>query len=284
MLQTIPLASAVEAGFDLGASLLKMAVRDEDRAIRYASFPIEEESAVFDHLAQASALRSAGITGAGAERAAARLSNTSAVRIAEFDAWAHGARVLLRHQAQAVGVPFLLVSVGTGTPILRVEERRVRHVGGSPLGGGCALVLGAGLVGASSFRELSELARDGDRRNVDLLLGDLYSPRDTPLPLEATAAHLGKLRREVRLEEAHRADLSDAIWGLIGDNIGLLCGAVAGREGIESVVVGGSTVQDNSSLQRALGAMLKAHGLEVHFLEDGAHTGARGALEFLDRA
>ncbi len=278
-----PLHSAVAAGFDLGASLLKMAVRDADRAVHYASFPIEEEPAVFEQLAQATSLRSAGLTGAGAGRAAKRLGNASAVQVAEFDAWGRGARTLLRHHGRPVEAPFLLVSVGTGTPILRVEADRVRHVGGSPLGGGCALVLGASLAGTSSFRELASLAATGDRRNVDLLLGDLYTAGDTPLPLEATAAHLGKLPRRARLEDARRADLCDAIWGLIGDNIALLCGAVAGRERLRSIVVGGSTVQNNPALRRALGGMLWAHGLDVHFLEDGAHTGARGALESLGR-
>jgi type II pantothenate kinase len=281
MLQKFPLQGAVEAGFDLGASLLKIAVRDRERAIHYASFPIEDEPVVFERVADVTTLRCAGITGAGAGRAAGRLSNTSAVQIAEFDAWGHGARALLRHHGRSVAAPFLLVSVGTGTPILRVEERRVKHVGGSPLGGGCAMVLGASLAGSASFQELSTLAAQGDRRNVDLMLGDLYAPSDTPLPLEATAAHLGKIRRQIRPEDARRADLCDAIWGLVGDNIGLLCGAIAGRERIERVIVGGSTVQDNPSLRRSLGGMLKAHGLDLHFLEDGAHTGARGALEVL---
>ncbi len=280
--QPIPLEDAVEVGFDLGASLLKMAVRDETLRVRYASCPIEQETAVFERLAAAGAqLRGAGLTGAGAARAAERLETTSAVRVAEFDAWAKGARVLLEHQAVGVEEPYLLLSVGTGTPILRVEGERVRHVGGSPLGGGCALALGAGLAGTTSFDELTALAARGDRRNVDLLLGDLYSSRDTPLPLEATAAHLSKLPRDASGDEARRADLCDAIWGLVGDNLALLCGAVAGREELSRVVVGGSTVQGNPSLERALARMLRAHGLEAHFLEDGAHTGARGALEML---
>ncbi len=277
--QPIPWDEAVEVGFDLGASLLKMALRDDAHRIRYASVPIDEGPAVLDRAAGGARLRGAGLTGAGAERAAARLAATSAVRVAEFDAWAQGARVLLRHQSVAVATPFLLLSVGTGTPILRVEDEGVRHVGGSPLGGGCAMVLGAGLAGTASFQELAELAARGDRRHVDLLLGDLYSANDTPLPLEATAAHLGKLPRAT--EETRRADLCDAIWGLVGDNLGLLCGAVAGREGVTRVVVGGSTVQGNRSLERSLRRMLRAHGLAVHFLEDGAHTGARGALELL---
>lgn len=282
--QPIPWDEAVEIGFDLGASRLKMALRDETRRIHYASVPIEEEHAVLDRLAGGVRLRRAGLTGAGAERAAARLAAASPVRVAEFEAWAQGARVLLRHEDVGVETPFLLLSVGTGTPILRVEEDGVRHVGGSPLGGGCAMVLGAGLAGTGSFQELTALAAQGDRRRVDLLLGDLYSAADTPLPLDATAAHLGKVPKVPRLgegSETRRVDLCDAIWGLVGDNLGLLCGAVAGRERVTRVVVGGSTVEGNPSLERSLGRMLRAHGLETHFLEDGAHTGARGALELL---
>ena len=282
MTLSTPLQNAVTAGLDFGASLLKLAVRDGGRAVHYASFPIEDEPAVLDRLCAAPALRGAALTGAGARRGAAHLDAKAAVQIAEFDAWGLGARVLLRHAGRSIAPPFLLLSVGTGTPILRVEEAAVRHVGGSPLGGGSALVLGAGLVGAASFSELVELGKRGDRRRVDLLLGDLYGDRDSPLPLEATAAHLGKVPRQLSLTEAKRADLADAVWGIVGDNLALLSGAIAGREKVGTVVIGGSTVQRNPSLRRALEGMLLAHGLSVEFLEDGGHTGARGALELLD--
>ena len=86
-----PPQSAVEAGFDLGATLLKLAVRDADRAVHYASFPIEEEPVVFERFAGETSLRSAGFTGAGAGRAVGRLAHTCAIRVAEFDACGLGA-------------------------------------------------------------------------------------------------------------------------------------------------------------------------------------------------
>lgn len=273
------LDDAVSAGIDLGASRIKIAIRNPDVGLGYASFAIEEEGWVLERLSAAGELRSAGLTGAGAQRGVALLRTPAAVQVPEFDALGDGARVLLRESGDELPMPFLLVSVGTGTPILRVDETRVRHVGGSPLGGGCALVLGHSLVGCRSFLELAELAESGRRERVDLLLGDIYKSDDSPIRLDATAAHFSKVPRRVGFAEAGPADLADAVWGLIGDNLGLLCGAIAGRESVDRVVVVGSTVQGNPSLRRALRRMLRAHGLEVRFPQEGAHAGARGALE-----
>ena len=147
------------------------------------------------------------------------------------------------------------------------------------MGGGCALVLGEALAGAGGFEELCALAEVGDRRRVDLLLGDIYGAEDTPIRLDATAAHLAKMPRRLTREEARRADLADAVWGLIGDNLGLLAGAIAGCEGLVDLVLVGGALEGNASLRRAVGGMVDAHGLRAHFLDHSAHAGARGALE-----
>ena len=61
----------------------------------------------------------------------------------EFDAWRAGAIRLLERQGEKPPERDLLVSLGTGTSMLLVEPGRANRVGGTALGGGTLLGLGA---------------------------------------------------------------------------------------------------------------------------------------------
>ena len=62
--------------------------------------------------------------------------------------------------------------------MLSVGDRRVERVGGTALGGGTVVGLGKLLLGVESFAELAAMAERGDRRTVDLLVGDVYRSAD----------------------------------------------------------------------------------------------------------
>ena len=86
-----------------------------------------------------------------------------------------------------------------------VDGERVTRLGGTALGGGTLLGLGAALTGVAEFDRLLSLAGDGDRRRVDLLVSDIYRAGDLPLPGDLTAASFGKLADPVRLRPARSA-------------------------------------------------------------------------------
>src|SRR5262249_19094699 len=153
----------------------------------------------------------------------ARLARPHAI-VGEFEAWAAGARALLGREPPP---RFLVVSVGTGTSAILVEPGGATRVGGTALGGGVIVGLGAALCGERDFDEIAAVAQGGDRRRVDLLVSDIYTEGEFLLPGDINAASFAKLAREGSRPAA--ADLAHGIMGLVGENVGLICGGLAQR-------------------------------------------------------
>ena len=165
--------------------------------------------------------------------------------------------------------PYLLASPGIGTSVLSVEDGGVARVGGTALGGGTVLGLGKLLLGVESFAELTALAERGDRRTVDLMVGDVYRSADAPLLRDLTAASFAARRRN--------RSLAHALMGLVGENVALLCGGFARGSSVEGVVYCGSTLSENPALRRIVAEITTLFGHRPCFLAGGAFCGAVGA-------
>jgi type II pantothenate kinase len=268
----------MSAGADVGATLVKLAVRDARGDTTTATLPAEALDAVAERLRELAPSR-LGLTGGGAPRLAPRLAQP-AVLVDEFEAWAEGARRLL---GRAAPERFVVVSVGTGTSALLVESGRVTRVGGTALGGGTIVGLGAVLCGVSDFGAITALAARGDRRRVDLLIRDIYPDGDFLLPGDVNAASFAKLARADR-GTPEAADLAHGIMGLVGENVGLICAGLAARFGVPLIAFGGSTLRDNPALGAILGGVCAVLGREPHFLANGQFAGAVGALALAEAA
>jgi type II pantothenate kinase len=260
-------------GVDAGASLCKLALFSD--GLRTALFPSTELSLVRAQVESWNPQRVVA-TGGGAARIERELAGRPVWRVAEFDAWASGAPLLARREGVTLPETYLLVSLGTGTSILLVQADRVERVGGSALGGGSMLGLARLVMDVPSFEQLVALAARGDRRGVDLLVGDIYDDESIPLPPDLTAASFGKLT------STRPEDLAHALVGLVGENIGLICGGLARATEAEAIVYGGSTLTGNPALGQILTVMAQAFGRACHILGDGAFCGAVGAAALAD--
>jgi type II pantothenate kinase len=266
-----------QLGADIGATLAKLAIRQRDGELDLRLFP----SAATDQLVaeiESSGAKRVVLTGGGASQLAEVLGLDGAP-VDEFEAWAVGARAILHRQGRAAPNRFLLVSVGTGTSAMLVGEAGAVRVGGTALGGGTLAGLALALVGTSDFDAVARLAQEGDRRRVDLLVGDIYPSGALPLPGDLNAASFAKLARSS--EEATRdpRNLAHAIMGLVGENVALICGGLAAAAGVARIVYGGTTLRNNPAITDILRALAPAHACEATILRDGEFTGALGALE-----
>lgn len=71
--------------------------------------------------------------------------------------------------------PYMLVNIGSGVSILKVEsDSSYERIGGTATGGGTFWGLGTLLTKAKSFEELLDLAEKGDHRKADMLVKDIY--------------------------------------------------------------------------------------------------------------
>lgn len=264
----------VAVGVDAGASLVKLCLQ-AGGASRNELLPAAALDAVAERVAGLAPHR-IGLTGAGASELARRLGGES-VRVTEFSAWGTGVRRLLAAQRPDVTEPYLLVSLGTGTSVLLAQGLGVSRVGGTALGGGTLMGLGRLLLGGASFDEILALAARGDRRRVDLLVSDIYRPGEIALVGDATAANFGKPLAHERPPAPE--DLANAIMGLLGENVALICTGLAAAHGVRPIVYGGSTLRGNRPLRDVLTLITAAFGREPLFLDEGEFAGALGALE-----
>ncbi len=268
-------------GIDLGATRTKVAWRPEGADFRLESFPRGDNAPIDEYLRTATG-GPIGVTGCGsAAFAEAVQGEKSPVVVGEFDAWTRGCRVLLEQSGLEVSDPFLLVSLGTGTSMLRVEGDSHERVGGTALGGGTLVGLASRLCDCDDFEELRGMAERGQRRRADLVLADIYPGDDRPLPGDVTASSLEKLARQPgEHEEAPgRDDVAAALMGMVGENVALLAAALAVSRQLSTIVYGGSSLRENPALTQLLVAIPALQGLRALVFPSGEYSGAVGALE-----
>lgn len=256
-------------GIDAGATLCKLALSSE--RLQTELFPSTELEAVRARIERWGPEYIVA-TGGGARKLGGEIAGVQVQWVPEVDAWARGAPLLARREGVELPERYLLVSLGTGTSVVEVRGDDAVRVGGTALGGGTLLGLGQLLLGIGSFREVTELAARGNRQQVDLLVGDIYPDGGAPLAPEVTAANFGKLA------STRREDLAQALMGLVGENIGLICGGLAQTHGLDTVVYGGSPLTDNPLLQQTLSLVTRAFGGTVHLPASAAFCGAVGAV------
>ena len=280
------MTTAVELGLDVGATLTKIALvrRRSDALPAFELLPSADLARVAERLAALDPVL-VGVTGGGAQRLTSLL-RCKIRHASEFEAWGAGATLLLRTapDGPAADGRFLLVSLGTGTSILLVDRGKTTRVGGTALGGGTLVGLGAALTGVD-FAELCALAERGNSASVDLRVSDIYGPDQIPLAGDLTAANFGKLARGPRTgspaeqSEQELADRAAGLMRLVGENVALICAGLSAATGARQVVYGGSTLRGNDPLARVLSEVTKMCGLQACFLPHGGFAGALGALE-----
>lgn len=270
-----------EVGLDLGATLWKaVAVPVDTPLSELTGFvcPRGETAALAEFVSRYEVLL-VGATGAGAHRDA-EPAGLSPVLVNEFEAWGRGEKALIERSGLTTTFPHLLVSLGTGTSILRVDaDGRVTRVGGTALGGGTIRGLSRLLVGSDEHEHLAALAAAGNRAHVDLLVSDLYRAGEIALGEELTASNFG------RVESHEPADLAHSIARLVAENVALLSGAlavgIAREQGLTTpldVLYAGSTLRGHEALRTILASTTRLAGAQARFLPDGELAGALGAL------
>lgn len=132
----------------------------------------------------------------------------------------------------------LVVSMGTGTSIVQCDGDDIHHIGGLGLGGGTLMGLSRIMLKTDDIQQVVALAREGDIKNIDVLIGDI-SPNPLPgLPKTATASLLGNAR-----SNASREDIALGIITTVLQTIGSSCILASLNSGIrEYVLIGNLTL------------------------------------------
>ena len=85
----------------------------------------------------------------------------------------------------------IVVSMGTGTSLVRCDGDDITHIGGISIGGGTLQGLSRIMLQTSDIRQVAALAMHGDLSKVNLLIGDISAKPLPGLPMDATASIFG---------------------------------------------------------------------------------------------
>lgn len=198
-------------------------------------------------------------------------------------------------------LPCLLVNIGSGVSILKVDENgQFERVSGTSLGGGTLWGLLGLLTDARNFDEMLELCERGNNSNVDMLVGDIYGPVGLDhLGLKAStiASSFGKVfrwdrqgelgassgpsepsaRRRMRFSQE---DICRSLLYAISNNIGQIAHLNAEKYKLDRVYFGGCFIRGHQATISTLSYAIRfwSQGRRrAYFLRHEGYLGAVGA-------
>ena len=199
-------------------------------------------------------------------------------------------RKVQRDAAQSSSTyPYLLVTIGTGVSILRIDGPRKYHrVSGSTIGGGTYWGLCRLLTSVETFEDVLNLARKGDPTKIDMMVGDIYGSENKDaleklgLPANIVASSFGKLVAKndpsAGIEER---DLARALLLMITNNIGQVAYLNALLHKTPRIYFVGNFLRHNNLSERRLAYAIdywSGSKMEALFLEHEGYFGSLGAF------
>uniref|UniRef100_A0A8D2PF40 4'-phosphopantetheine phosphatase n=1 Tax=Zosterops lateralis melanops TaxID=1220523 RepID=A0A8D2PF40_ZOSLA len=178
--------------------------------------------------------------------------------------------------------PYLLVNIGSGVSIVKVEsEDKFEWIGGSSIGGGTFWGLGALLTKTKKFDELLQLASKGQHTNVDMLVKDVYGGAYQTLGLSGNliASSFGKSTTADK--EFSKEDMAKSLLHMISNDIGQLACLHAKLHNLDKIYFGGFFIRGHPVTMRTITYSINFFSkgeVQALFLRHEGYLGAIGAF------
>ncbi|KAI0320379.1 pantothenate kinase [Amylostereum chailletii] len=144
-------------------------------------------------------------------------------------------------------LPCLLVNIGSGVSLIRVDEDGTfERVSGTSLGGGTLWGLLSLLTPATTFDEMLAFSEKGNNDTVDMLVGDIYGQDYSKLGLKSTmiASSFGKVFKKGQDKRTFSPeDISKSLLYAISNNIGQIAFMNAEKYGLDRIYFGGCFIR-----------------------------------------
>lgn len=267
--------SSLKIGIDAGGTLIKLAY-EKQGTIHYQKFDSHNLQLAADWINNQCKDAQVCITGGKGAQLQSLLHCGDVRGMVEFDATCRGIRYLLQSAGTQID-SYILTNVGTGTSIHYIDLHSHTRVGGTGVGGGTIIGLSILLTRIEQYDQIVQTARKGQRRHIDLTVGDIYKGAEPPLFGDLTASNFGKIRT-LDFPATTRADLLAAIIGLVGETVTTASILAAEKQGTANIVYIGSSFIDNDILKEIISSYSLFKGTNPVFVKNGEFSGAIGAL------
>ena len=265
------------AAFDFGLTNTDVVISKSDEN-QFHSFPtmeINDEfmSHIFDSinikLGQVSQI---AVTGGKSSDLNDSFYDIPIKKVNEVDAIGSGAIALYDIETR----PFVAVSAGTGTACVYFNGKNFNHLGGISVGGGTFQGLLKHLIMTKDENDIEKLATSGDRKQLDLLIGDVVNEIGSLHP-EVTASNFAKARN---LENLSQNDIAASVSNMIGEVIGTISylNALLCRES-EVFFLGRVTLND--VVKSGVEDRLKLANVKGLFKQNREYGNVLGALSYI---
>ncbi|KAJ7492159.1 pantothenate kinase [Mycena latifolia] len=148
-------------------------------------------------------------------------------------------------------LPCLLVNIGSGVSIIKVDEDgKFERVSGTSLGGGTLWGLLSLLTPATTFDEMLTFSEQGDNATVDMLVGDIYGQDYSRLGLKSTmiASSFGKVfKKGGEKGKFSPEDISRSLLYAVSNNIGQIAYMNAEKYNLERIYFGGCFIRGHAA-------------------------------------
>ena len=182
--------------------------------------------------------------------------------------------------------PYLLVNIGSGVSIIKVDKDGHERVSGSNIGGGTFWGLCRLLTGLKDYDEMLKLSAEADNAKVDMLVGDIYRRgRGYPnigLSSETIASSFGRVvMDEGSLEDYSKADITLSLLRMISYNIAHISTMNAVKYGLKRIFFGGYFIRNHSYTMNTISFAVDFWSkgeMKAMFLRHEGFLGALGAF------
>jgi len=205
------------------------------------------------------------VTGVGASYLEKGMYDIPTTRVDEFIAIGLGG-LKLAELSDA-----FIVSVGTGTAIVKANPDGITHLGGSGVGGGMLLNLAERFAGVHSYAGITEIAKHGDLSAIDLRLCDISHEKIGNLPPDTTVSNFGNLR-----DNAQPADIVLGFINMIFESIGMMAIFATRGSNVKDIVLTGA-LSATEHAATVFDTLAQIHPVNFHIPKDAIFATAVGA-------
>ena len=165
----------------------------------------------------------------------------------------------------------IVVSMGTGTSIVKCDGEDIKHIGGIGIGGGTLQGLSRLLLKTDDILQVAKLAEEGDVSHINLLIKDISAKPLPGLPMDAIASLCGNAK-----SNASREDIAiGLIWMVLQSICSASILSSLGSGIKDFVMIGNLTLLPQCS--RVFPATERLYGVKFHIPKYSEFCTAIGA-------
>jgi type II pantothenate kinase len=273
------------AAFDFGITNTDLVIKDQRIKFLSVPSPFDRKNRDFDiterHVIEIlekldiniKEISSIGVTGGKSADLPDRICDVPITKVNEIDAIGKGARSLYKISEESS----LVVSSGTGTACVHIQNTATNHLGGISVGGGMLEGLSNLLVNIPHGVKINNFAEKGNRKTLDVMIGEAVNEIGN-LNAEITAANFAKARNE---STNSIEDISASLCNMVGEVIGTVAYLNALLVGSNKAYFLGRTSM-LSEVKKGIDARLALAGIEGIYDENRAFGNAIGVLDTID--